>query len=41
EVPELKILTETEEKRNRAAEIRRTLRRQFSAELKKAAEGRN
>ncbi|MBN8188233.1 acyl-CoA thioesterase [Salipiger thiooxidans] len=41
EVPELKILTETEEKRNRAAEIRRTLRRQFSEELKKAAEGRN
>lgn len=39
QVPELKILTETEEKRNRAAEVRRQLRRQFSKELQKASEG--
>ncbi|MBU2961096.1 acyl-CoA thioesterase [Citreicella sp. C3M06] len=38
-VPELKILTEAEAKRNRAAAIRRKLRREFSEELKKAAEG--
>ncbi len=39
QVPELKILTETEEKRNRAADVRRRLRRQFSEELQKASEG--
>ena len=39
QVPELKILTETEEKRNRTADVRRRLRRQFSEELQKASEG--
>jgi len=39
QVPELKILTEIEEKRNRAAGVRRRLRRQFSEELQKASEG--
>ena len=39
QVPELKILTEIEEKRNRAADVRRRLRRQFSEELQKASEG--
>ncbi|MCR8548413.1 acyl-CoA thioesterase [Salipiger sp. P9] len=39
EVPELRILTETEAKRNRAATVRRDLRRRFSEELKQAAKG--
>ena len=39
QVPELKVLTEIEEKRNRAAGVRRRLRRQFSEELQKASEG--
>ena len=39
-VPELAVLTETEAKRHRAAELRRKLRRQFSDEMTKAAEGR-
>lgn len=40
EVPELQMLTELERKRNRAATLRRQLRRQFSDEMKKASEGR-
>ncbi|KAA8607239.1 acyl-CoA thioester hydrolase [Salipiger aestuarii] len=39
EVPTLRILTETEAKRNRSAGVRRRLRRQFSQELARAAEG--
>lgn len=39
QVPALKILTEAEGRRHRAAEIRKRLRREFSEELKKAAEG--
>ncbi|WP_108257535.1 acyl-CoA thioesterase [Mangrovicoccus ximenensis] len=39
-VPELQVLSEEEQKRYRAAEVRRELRRQFQAEMKKAAEGK-
>ncbi|WP_138465405.1 acyl-CoA thioesterase [Poseidonocella sp. HB161398] len=39
-VPELAVLTETEQARHRAAEVRRKLRREFDAEMKKAAEGK-
>ena len=39
EVPELKILTEVEAKRNRAAGIRKRLRLEFQEEQKRAAEG--
>ncbi|WP_172330398.1 acyl-CoA thioesterase [Mangrovicoccus sp. HB161399] len=39
-VPELQVLTEEEQKRHRAAEVRRELRRQFQAEMKKASEGK-
>lgn len=38
-VPELKVLTETEERRQRAAGLRKTLRKQFEEEMRKAAEG--
>lgn len=39
EVPELKVLSEVEAKRQRAAQIRKKLRKQFEEELAKAAEG--
>lgn len=39
EIPALKILTAVEARRNRAAELRRRLRREVSAEMAKAAEG--
>ncbi|EPX79626.1 acyl-CoA thioesterase [Salipiger mucosus] len=39
EVPELRILTEGEGRRQRAAEVRRQLRRQFSEEMRRASEG--
>ncbi|MGI3168930.1 acyl-CoA thioesterase [Pseudooceanicola sp. C21-150M6] len=39
EVPELQILTEVEEKRNRAAQLRKTLRKQVAEEMAKAAKG--
>ncbi|MEC9199821.1 acyl-CoA thioesterase [Donghicola tyrosinivorans] len=39
EVPDLQVLTELEQKRHNAAEVRRRLRRQFSEEMKKASEG--
>jgi acyl-CoA hydrolase len=38
-IPELKILTAVEARRNRAAELRRRLRREITAEMEKAAEG--
>ncbi|MBE3638583.1 acyl-CoA thioesterase [Mangrovicoccus algicola] len=40
EVPPLQVLTEEEQARHRAAEVRRRLRRQFSEEMQKASEGR-
>ncbi|GHG96892.1 acyl-CoA thioesterase [Pseudodonghicola xiamenensis] len=39
EVPTLAVLDETEARRQRAAETRKKLRRQFSEEMKKAAQG--
>ena len=39
EVPELRIESSTETRRNRAAELRRRLRREIAAEMEKAAEG--
>ncbi|MBR9765079.1 MAG: acyl-CoA thioesterase [Rhodobacteraceae bacterium] len=39
EVPELQVLTEEEEKRLSAAKIRKKLRREFAAEMQKAAKG--
>ena len=39
EIPSLKILTPVEARRNRAAELRRRLRREIAAEMEKAAEG--
>ncbi|MGI3163679.1 acyl-CoA thioesterase [Pseudooceanicola sp. 200-1SW] len=38
-VPELQILTEEEEKRHRAACIRKKLRREFAEEMQRATEG--
>lgn len=39
EVPELRIETSAEARRNRAAALRRRLRREIAAEMEKAAEG--
>ncbi|WP_417675022.1 acyl-CoA thioesterase [Pseudodonghicola sp.] len=39
EVPPLAVLDETEARRQRAAEMRKKLRRQFSDEMKKASQG--
>lgn len=38
EIPELKVLTATEARRQRAAELRRKLRREFAAQFAQAAE---
>ena len=39
EVPELQVLTAEEEKRHRAAQIRKKLRREFAEEMQRATEG--
>lgn len=39
EVPELRVLTEEEERRQRAAAIRKKLRKEFEKEMKAASEG--
>ncbi|KAA2313296.1 acyl-CoA thioesterase [Pseudooceanicola sediminis] len=39
EVPDLRIDTDLQRARNRAAEVRRRLRRQFSQEMQRASEG--
>ncbi|QQA42257.1 acyl-CoA thioesterase [Pelagovum pacificum] len=39
EVPELAVLTETEDRRKRAAGLRKKLRKQFAEEMKVASEG--